>query len=66
MVQRDSGYAAPGTRASPAEEPEKPCTSVATTRPVLVATTVLTVDAFCTSDATFSTCTWPDWSTIPW
>ncbi len=65
MVQRDPGFSAPGTRASPAEEPENPCTSVATTRPVLVETTVLTVATFCTSDATFSTCTWPAWRTMP-
>lgn len=65
-VHCDWGCAAPVTRASPADDPENPCTSDATTRPVLVATTVLTVDTFCTSDATFSTWTWPDWSTIPW
>ena len=46
MVQRTRGFAAPGTRASPAEEPENPCTSVATMRPVLVETTVLTVATF--------------------
>ena len=66
MAQAVSGRAAPGTRERPPEEPENTCTSDATTRPVRVATTVLTVATSCTSDATFSTWTWPAWSTIPW
>ncbi len=53
----DSGLAAPGTRESPAEVPENTWTSDATTRPVRVDTVLLTVDTFCTSDATFSTST---------
>ena len=56
----------PAPAPSPPEAPTNPCTSDATTRPVRVVTTVLTVEIFCTSDATFSTTTWPAGSTIPW
>ena len=47
-------------------DPANPCTSVATTRPVRVETTVLMMDSFCTSAPTSSTSTWPDCSTMPW
>ena len=42
--QCDSGRAPPARGPGPADDPANTCTSDATTRPVLVATTVLTVD----------------------
>ena len=65
-VQCDSAFGAPVTSESPPEDPANACTSVATTRPVRVETTVLMMDSFCTSAATSSTCTWPDCKTMPW
>src|SRR6516162_7380576 len=63
MAQWTDGSATPGTTESPEEEPENTCSSDATKRPVLAVITVLTVDVFCTSLATFSTTTWPGGST---
>src|SRR6516164_691806 len=65
MAQWTAGRATPGTTESPDEEPENTCNSDATTRPVRAVTTVLTVDVFCTSAATFSTTTFPGGSTKP-
>ncbi len=59
------GLGAPGTTERPLGEPDRSWTSDATMRPVRACTTVETVDAFCTSLATFTTWSPPGGNTIP-
>ena len=66
MTQCACGAMAPGRRESPVAGAENACSSDATTRPVRVATTVLTEDMFCTSEAMSSTWSSPGDRTMPW
>ena len=66
MAQWSTGRLSPGMTERPELVPANVCTSDATTRPVRAVTTVLTWEAFCTSDATSSANVAPGSMTTPW